>query len=86
MHWARHHQSHPSDAPTIEAPDYDRAIFLNAFVGVASPLTAFGVTHALFELPVPPERPANRVAETVRSHDPPSVCSLASRAPPAFLS
>jgi hypothetical protein len=87
-HWAGHAQSHHSSAaPDLETSDHDRAVFLDAFVAVAaSSLPAHGLTHVLFELPVPPERAAHRVVEIVRSHDPPFFRSLSSRAPPAFLS
>ena len=87
-HWAGHAASHnSSDEPSLDAADHDRAVFLNAFLAVAaSSFPAFGVTHAVFELPVPAERAAHQVIEVGRSHDPPSFRSLPSRAPPAFLS
>jgi hypothetical protein len=87
-HWASHGAVHDSsDGPSFDAADHDRAVFLNAFLAVAaSSLPAFGVTHAVFELPVPAERAAHRFIEIGRSHDPPSFRSLPARAPPAFLS
>jgi hypothetical protein len=86
-HWAGHAQSHSSETLALEPTDHDRALFLNAFVAVAtSSLSTPGLTHDSFELAVPPERAAHQVVETVRSHDPPSIASLSPRAPPAFLS
>lgn len=87
-HWDGHAQSrHRSDAPALETTDHDRAVLVDAFVAVAaSSLPAFGVSHAVFALPVPAERAAHPVIQIVRSHDPPSFRSLASRAPPALLS
>lgn len=87
-HWAGHAQSQDtSDAPALGTDDHDRAVFLNAFVAVAaSPLPAQAVTPGAFELPVPAERAAHRILDVVRSHDPPSLRSLSSRAPPALLS
>lgn len=87
-HWAGHATSHhPSDAPALEADDHDRAVFLNAFVAVAAAwFSAPGMTPAVCELAVPAERRAHRTADVVRSHDPPLIRSLSSRAPPALLS
>ena len=87
-HWAGHGQSHhSSNAPAVGTADHDRAVFLNAFVAVAvSPVPAPGVTPAILDLPVPAERPAHRIFDTARSHDPPFFRSLSSRAPPVFLS
>lgn len=87
-HWAGHaHSHHPSDAPALGPDDHDRAVFLNVFVAVAaSSFPAPGVTHLVFELPVPGERAAQRDLEMLHSHDPPFLTSLSSRAPPAFLS
>ena len=87
-HWAGHAQSHDtSDTPAFGTDDHDRAVFLNAFVAVAaSSLPAQAIAPDAFELPVPAERPAHRILEVVRSHDPPSLRSVSSRAPPALLS
>lgn len=87
-HWAGHAASHDSsDEPSLDAADHDQAVFLNAFLAVAtSSFPAFGVTHAVFELSVPAERAAHLVIEIGRSHDPPSFRLLPSRAPPVFLS
>ena len=83
-----HTQSHhPSDAPALGTDDRDRAVFLNAFVAVASALPAGpGMTRGVFEFPVPGEKAAHRGIEGAHSHDPPFLTSLSSRAPPAFLS
>jgi hypothetical protein len=87
-HWAGHtHSSQPSDIPAFDTADPDRAVFLNAFVAVAT--TVFSAPAAAltaFALPVAAERAAHRRVEIVRSHDPPCIRSLCSRAPPAFLS
>ena len=87
-HWAGHSPSHDSsDGPAADAPDHDRAVFLNAFVAVAA--TSFpipSVTISVFELPVPRERAPHRVVEIAHGHDPPCLRSLSSRAPPSFLS
>jgi len=87
-HWAGHaRSSHSSDAPALGTDDHDRAVFLNVFVAVAaSSFPAPGVTHLVFELPVPGERAAQRDLEMLHSHDPPFFRSVSSRAPPAFLS
>ena len=87
-HWASHgHAHHAADTPAFESVDEDRAVFLNAFVAVtvlamASPV----VVSVAVELSVPPERAAHRVIEIEPGHDPPARRSLASRAPPVFLS
>jgi hypothetical protein len=87
-HWAGHaHSHHSSAAPAVGTADDDRAVFLNAFVAAAAArVPVAGTAPAIVELPVPAERPAHRVFDTARSHDPPFFSSLSSRAPPAFLS
>jgi hypothetical protein len=84
-HWSGHaRHSHPTGTPALSADDHDRAVFLNAFVAVAtSPMPSPGATQDVFELPVPAERTAHRGIEVVRSHDPPSIRTLSSRAPPS---
>jgi hypothetical protein len=87
-HWAGHAaHAHSSDTSAIDTEDHDRAVFLNSFVAVAGTVHSVpAVSHSLFVLPVPVERPARRGIEVVRSHDPPCLRSLSSRAPPALLS
>jgi hypothetical protein len=87
-HWEGHARSHhPSQTQTVESDDHDRPIFLNALVAVAAAtLLTPAVAHGVFTLFVPVETAAHRGPDTVRSHDPPFVPSLASRAPPALLS
>lgn len=87
-HWAGHPQSrHQGDIPSLATEDHDRAVFLGSFIAVAGTIqSAPAVSHSVFVLPVPVERAAHRGLEVVRSHDPPYVGSLSSRAPPAFLS
>jgi hypothetical protein len=86
-HWAVHAQSHhSSDAPALEDDDHDRAVFLNAFVAVSgSTLPALGLAQGVFDLRIPAERRAHRAVEVVHGHDPPSLRSLSSRAPPTCL-
>jgi hypothetical protein len=87
-HWSGHAGSHHhSDGPAIEAADYDRAVFLNAFVAVgASPSPAPAVTPDAAPVRVPEERPAHRITEITHGHDPPAIRSVPPRAPPAHLS
>ena len=87
-HWGGHpHAAHHSDAPAIESGDQDRAVFINAFVAVtASVFSVPALVHGVFALPTPAEMAAHRGVEVVRSHDPPRLGNLPSRAPPAFLS
>ena len=72
---------------TIGEPDHDRALFLQVFVAVAA--TTFDVSAVpvhVVELVVPQEMPAHPSLEVVNGRDPPDVSSIASRAPPTFLS
>ena len=87
-HWAGHAETaHHPDSPAVETEDHDRALSLGAFVAEAvSTWPAPAPIVASFALPVPAERRAHRRIEVVRSHDPPGVRSLPSRAPPACLS
>ena len=87
-HWGGHAHAHDSaDAPAVQADDHDRAVSLTAFVAVAaSALPAPGLPPAHSDLPVPAEQRAHRTADVVRSHDPPQLSSLPSRAPPTCLS
>ena len=87
-HWAGHASSHaPSDGPSLDTADADRALFLHAFVALPRTLSsAPGVTLAAFVFPVPAERPAHRGIDVVRSHDPPPLRSRPARAPPTLLS
>ena len=87
-HWSGHARTHqPHDGQSIDADDHDRAVYLNAFVAVGTAtffIPAINITAV--ELPVPPERGAQRRFDVVRSHGPPSFRSVCPRAPPAFLS
>jgi hypothetical protein len=86
-HWGGHaHSQHQSDAPAVGASERDRAVFLDAFVAVAvSAFPAPALMAAMNELPIPAERSAHRTIEITHGHDPPSLRSLSSRAPPALL-
>jgi hypothetical protein len=87
-HWTGHQQPHyESDGLALEADNHDDAVFLNAFIAVATPsLPALGPVQGVFELPVPAEAEAHRSVAIVHGHDPPLFSPLSSRAPPAFLS
>jgi hypothetical protein len=87
-HWAGHARSaHPEHTASLGPADSDRAIFGNTFIAVAvSVLAAPAVALTTFVLVVPVEQAAHRPVDVVRSHDPPYVGVLSSRAPPAFLS
>ena len=88
-HWAPHRSSHhqvPSD-PVLDHSDHDRAVYLRTFIAIAATsFSAPGVTQQVFDLPVSTERAAHHQIDVVRSHDPPALRSLPSRAPPFFLS
>jgi hypothetical protein len=85
-HWRGHAQSHRSQAAAaLRADDDDRAVFLNAFVAVASSTVRVpGITQGACPVVVPVEQPGYRAAEVTRSHDPPYIRTLSSRAPPAL--
>jgi hypothetical protein len=87
-HWAAHtHHRGSSHSPALDEADHDRAVFLNAFVAVAtSSFPAQAVTSGVFELAAPRERAPHRVLEIANGHDPPCRRSLSSRAPPSLLS
>lgn len=87
-HWSGHDQAHHhSDTPAFTTADYDRAVFVNFFVAVAvAHIVAASAVPPVFLLAAPTERAAQRGLDVVRSHDPPHVRSLPSRAPPVFLS
>jgi uncharacterized membrane protein len=87
-HWASHAESLPdSNWPVVGTEDHDRAVFLGTVVAVAvSSWSVPATTVTAFALPVLAERPARRGIEVVRSHDPPYIRSLSTRAPPSFLS
>jgi hypothetical protein len=83
-HWAGHSRAHgTSGGPIIDADDHGRAVFLGAFVAVASAqLHAVGLSLSPFVLPVPVERAAHPSVEVTHGHDPPIVSNVSSRAPP----
>jgi hypothetical protein len=87
-HWSAHPLlRHDPDRPTITEIDDDHAIALNAFVAASSSSVYVPADVAgTFTVAVPDERRAHRIAETVRSHDPPASQSLSPRAPPLILS
>lgn len=87
-HWRGHsHSPRSSKVPAVDADDHDRAVFLNAFVGVAATVFPAGATvRGIFELSVPTEMAVHRPVEVAHSHDPPSFGPLLPRAPPALLS
>lgn len=79
---ATHH-----DAPEIEAPDDDRAIYPQVFVAVQSGVTELpAIVEETFDVPVPAERPGQRPLDVAHGHDPPVIANLSSRAPPVFPS
>lgn len=91
VHWSGHGQPHHhddhTDGPAFGIADEDRAVFVNVFVAVPVPLFSVpSPAPAVFTLAVPAERASERGLDVVRSHDPPSLHSLPSRAPPSFLS
>jgi hypothetical protein len=76
---------HAETGQTLEDDDHDRAVYVSAFVAVAvATFSAPEFVATSLELPVPTERAAHRPVDVVHSHDPPSVHSLTSRAPPLF--
>lgn len=85
-HWGGHaHASAPSGTPAVASEDHDRAVFLNAFLAAETAVApSFVLVQAVFELPVPAERAPHRGIDAGRSHDPPLIGSLPSRAPPTF--
>jgi hypothetical protein len=89
-HFAPHHSSSaPSSGSgaTLHAERHDRALFLQAFVAVATPPVDSPAPPAVvFALLVPAESPAHPWAITVSGRSPPVETSLAPRAPPALLS
>jgi hypothetical protein len=75
------------DGITVQEPEHERAIYLQAAVAVATALFDVPVAPpASFGLGAPPERPAHPAVEVTHGHDPPLVDALASRPPPFFLS
>lgn len=89
VHLAGHHSPphHPATGQTVEDDDHDRAVYVNAFVAVAAAVfSAPEFVVISFDLPVPTEQAAHRPVDVVHSHDPPSLRSLSSRAPPLSLS
>lgn len=87
-HAAGHAPAHdPTNAPSLGAEDHDRAVYVNAFVAVAvASFSAPEVELTTFELAAPVERAAYRPVEILRTHDPPALTSVPSRAPPLSLS
>jgi hypothetical protein len=87
-HWGGHsHSHHSTNVPAVDAGDHDRAVFLNAFVGVAAAVFPAGATvRGMFELPIPTEMAVHRPVEVAHGHDPPSFGPLLPRAPPLLLS
>ena len=87
-HWSGHqHNTEHRDGPGFSGQDEDRAVFMKVFVAVTAPATRVAaVTEAPFVLAVPMELAAPCNVEVAHGHDPPSLHSLPSRAPPAPLS
>jgi hypothetical protein len=85
-----HHDAHrlpPTHGPAIEDPDDDTPVVFPLFVAVGG--QSFEVRPAALTfvaLPAPMESPAHRSVQVVHGHDPPSVLSRPSRAPPAVPS
>jgi hypothetical protein len=86
-HWTSHaHRTTAPGLPQLGTEDEDRAIFLNAFVAVATATMGVpAIVHPSFALPVPVERSAHRSVDVAHGHDPPLADALSPRAPPAFL-
>jgi len=84
-HLSGHTPSHAAHhGVSLEAPDHDRAIYLQVYVAVQP--TSFDVLDATppaFVLAAPPERPAHVTVAVTHGHDPPLVAALDSRPPPA---
>ena len=87
-----HLSQHPGPAaseagPAIGQPDHDRALFLQVFVTeAAAPFDAAAVAVPIVDTFVPGEMPAHPSLDAVNGRDPPDIRSIASRAPPTFLS
>ena len=78
---------HPSDGKSLESDEHDRAVAVGAFVAV--PVASFAVPDAIvsaFAAAAAAERAAHQPVDVTHSHDPPLLSSVASRAPPTFLS
>lgn len=72
---------------TVGEPDHDRPLFLQVFVAVAAvPFAVSAVPVPVVDLVVPQEMPAHPSVDVVNGRDPPAISSIASRAPPTFLS
>jgi hypothetical protein len=79
----RAHNAH--EGITVQEPEHERAIYLQAAVAVAT---------ALFDVPIAPpppfglgvlaERPAHPAVEVTHGHDPPLLDALDSRPPPSL--
>ena len=83
------HSSLPmsTDGPRLDDHEAARVVSLQLFVAVAQ--ASFDVPAAVvttWQLGTPAEAPARHSLRIVHGHDPPFVGSVASRAPPAFLS
>ena len=80
--------THPAAAASrVDEDETGRAVYLQLFVAVA--YASFDVPAAAatsWDLAAPAESPARQSLRVVHGHDPPFLRSLASRAPPAFLS
>lgn len=80
---ARHGRSQESNAPEARAADEGASIGLQVFVAVQSqPLTTAGITSPGVQLPTPPVHAAKISVPVAGGHDPPTLTSLSSRAPP----
>ncbi|MBI4263661.1 MAG: hypothetical protein HY657_04755 [Acidobacteria bacterium] len=82
---AHSRQSHPAHRSLADA-DHEQAFYLPLFVAVAPPLVPFvAAIVTSVDLPVPAESVAHRSVRVVHGHDPPTIGSLPSRAPPSKL-
>ena len=75
------------DGARFDDHEGERAVYLQLFVAV--PQASFDTPAAAvtcFDLGAPAESPARHSLRVVHGHDPPTLTSLPSRAPPAFPS
>jgi hypothetical protein len=87
-----HFSGHAVPAPAGDETEFrnlesERTVFLQLFVavpGASIDVPAASVTA--FQLAAPEETAAHLSLQIVHGHDPPVASSVASRAPPAFLS
>ena len=88
-HFSSHHASPtPTNRPGLyRAKGQGDTLFLQLFVAMAAhTFSAPFVVASPIELSRPSDMGANRHVEGGRGHDPPTLVSLPSRAPPALLS